>query len=47
MKNENTFGKKNMLKIREKAETIKNFKVSHLKKVFEICDDIFFSKNII
>ena len=26
-KNENTFTKKNMLKIEEKAETIKNFKV--------------------
>jgi hypothetical protein len=32
--NENTFGKKNMLKIREKAETIKKFKIWHLKKVF-------------
>jgi hypothetical protein len=31
-----------MLKIREKVETIKNFKVCHLKKVFEICDDNFF-----
>ena len=42
MKNENTFGKKNMLKIREKAETIKKIKVSLLKKVFQICDDKFF-----
>jgi hypothetical protein len=39
---ENTFGKKNMLKIREKAETIKKVKVWHLKKVFVICDDKFF-----
>jgi hypothetical protein len=31
-----------MLKIREKAETIKKFKVWHLKKVFEVCDDKFF-----
>jgi hypothetical protein len=31
-----------MLKIREKAETIKKFKVSLLKKVFEICYDNFF-----
>ena len=46
MKNENTFGKKNMLKIREKAETIKKIKVSPLIKVFNFCDDKFFYKNI-
>jgi hypothetical protein len=42
MKTENTFGKKKYVKIREKAETIKNFKVWSLKKVFQICDDNFF-----
>ena len=42
MKNENTFTKKNMLKIRENAETIKKIKVSRSKKVFQICDDKFF-----
>jgi len=31
-----------MLKIREKAETIKKIKVSSLKKVFQIYDDKFF-----
>ena len=44
MKTENTFGKKKYVKIREKAETIKIFKVWHLKKVFDICDDKFFFK---
>jgi hypothetical protein len=45
LKNENTFGKKKYVKIREKAETIKNFKVTRLEKVFEICDDkIFLTK---
>jgi hypothetical protein len=34
LKNENTFGKKKMLKIREKPETIKKIKVRSLKKVF-------------
>jgi hypothetical protein len=34
LKNENTFGKKKSLKNEEKAETIKNFKLSALKKVF-------------
>ena len=42
LKNENTFGKKNLLKNEEKAETIKNIKVSLMKKVFQICDDNFF-----
>ena len=42
MKTENTFGKKKYVKIREKAETIKNFKVWSLKKIFQICDDIIF-----
>ena len=45
MKTENTFGKKKYVKIREKAETIKKFKVSSLKKVFKFCDDKFFFKN--
>ena len=35
------------IKIREKSETIKNFKVWHLKKVFVICDDNFFLKLLI
>jgi hypothetical protein len=39
--------KKNMLKIEEKAETIKKIKVSMLKKVFQICDDKFFSYEVI
>ena len=47
MKNENTFGKKKYVKNREKAETIKKFKVWSLKKVFQICDDKFFSENIL
>jgi hypothetical protein len=47
MKNENTFGKKKYVKIREKAETIKIFKVWSLKKVFQICDDKFFYENIL
>ena len=42
LKIRNTFGKKKLLKIREKAETIKKNSVSLLKKVFQICDDIFF-----
>jgi hypothetical protein len=42
MENENTFGKKKYVKIREKDETIKKFKVWSLKKVFQICDDDFF-----
>jgi hypothetical protein len=45
--NENTFGKKKYVKIREKAETIKKFKVWSLKKVFQICDDNFFQKLLI
>jgi hypothetical protein len=44
MKNENTFGKKKYVKIREKFVTIKKFKVSRLQKVFQICDDTFFLK---
>ena len=47
MKTENTFGKKKYVKIREKAETIKNFKVWSLKKIFQICDDNFFFENIL
>ena len=35
-------GKKKYVKIREKAETIKKFKVWSLKKVFQNCDDNFF-----
>jgi hypothetical protein len=35
-----------MLKIREKAETIKKIKVRPLKKVFQICDDKFFLINL-
>ena len=42
MENENTFGKKKYVKIREKVETIKIFKVCSLKKVFQICYDNFF-----
>ena len=34
-----------MLKIREKAETIKKIKVRSLKKVLKFCDDKFFLKN--
>ena len=34
-----------MLKIREKAETIKKNKVRSLKKVLKFCDDNFFLKN--
>jgi hypothetical protein len=45
LKIRNTFGKKKMLKIREKAETIKKIKVRPLKKVFQICDDKFFLRN--
>jgi len=44
MKNENTFGKKKYVKIREKTETIKNISVSRLQKVFQICDDNFLLK---
>jgi hypothetical protein len=45
LKNENTFGKKKLLKNEEKAETIKKIKVWSLKKVFQICyDKIFFKK---
>ena len=44
MENENTFGKKKYVKIREKIETIKNISVSRLQKVFQSCDDNFFSK---
>ena len=44
MKNENTFTKKKYVKIREKAETIKIFKVWSLKKVLKLCDDKFFWK---
>ncbi len=47
MENENTFGKKKYVKIREKVETIKKIKVCSLKKVFQICDDDFFSENIL
>ena len=46
MKNENTFGKKNLLKNEKKAETIKKIKVWSLKKVFQICYDNFFYKVI-
>jgi hypothetical protein len=42
LKTENTFGKKKMLKIREKPETIKKIKVRSLKKVLKFCDDNFF-----
>ena len=44
MKTENTFGKKKYVKIREKTETIKKISVSQLQKVFQNCDDNFFSK---
>jgi hypothetical protein len=44
MENENTFGKKKYVKIREKIVTIKIFKVSRLQKVFQNCDDNFFLK---
>jgi hypothetical protein len=44
MKNENTFGEKKYVKIREKIVTIKKISVSRLQKVFQICDDNFFSK---
>jgi len=47
LKNENTFGKKKYVKIREKVVTIKKFKVSPLKKVFQNCDDNFFYENIL
>jgi hypothetical protein len=47
LKNENTFGKKKYVKIREKVVTIKKIKVSSLKKVFKICDDKFFCENIL
>jgi uncharacterized protein with FMN-binding domain len=33
---------KKYVKIKAKVETIKKFKVSSLKKVFQICDDNFF-----
>jgi hypothetical protein len=46
LKNENTFGKKKYVKIREKVVTIKKIKVSLLKKVFQNCDDKFFCENI-
>ena len=42
MKNENTFTKKKYVKIREKAETIKIFKVSPLKNILKFCYHIFF-----
>jgi len=41
LKNENTFTKKILSKIREKAETIKKIKVSLLKNIFKLCDDKF------
>ena len=44
MENENTFVKKKYVKIREKIVTIKKVSVSRLQKVFQICDDNFFSK---
>ena len=44
MKTENTFGKNKYVKIREKTETIEKISVSRLQKVFQICDDNFFSK---
>jgi hypothetical protein len=44
MKTENTFGKKKYVKIREKIVTIKKISVSRLQKVFQSCDDNFFSK---
>jgi hypothetical protein len=44
MKTENTFGKKKYVKIREKIVTIKKISVSRLQKVFQSCDDKFFSK---
>ena len=46
MKTENTFGKKKYVKIREKSVTIKKISVSRLQKVFQFCDDNFFSKYI-
>ena len=46
MENENTFGKKKYVKIREKIVTIKKISVSSLKKVFQICDDKLFFENI-
>jgi hypothetical protein len=46
LKNENTFGKKNMYINREKAETIKKIKVWSLKKIFQLCDDKFFFKKL-
>jgi len=45
--NENTFGKNKYVKIREKAETIKKIKVSHLEKVFKFCDGNFFFYKVI
>jgi len=47
LKNENTFTKKKYVKMKKKAETIKIFKVSSLKKVFQICDDKFFSEKLL
>ena len=44
MKNENTFGKNKYVIIREKIVTIKKISVWCVKKVFQICDDNFFSK---
>ena len=44
MKTENTFGKKKYVKIREKIVTIKKISVWCVKKVFQNCDDNFFSK---
>ena len=46
MKNENTFTKKKMHINREKAETIKKFKVWSLKNILKICDDNFFIEKI-
>jgi hypothetical protein len=42
LKFRNTFGKKKINKIEEKAETIKIFKVSSLKNILNFCDDKFF-----
>ena len=38
------FWEKKYVKIREKVETIKKFKVWSMKKKFQICDDNFFFK---
>ena len=44
MKNENTFGKKKYVIIREKIVTIKKISVSRLQKVFQNCHGNFFLK---